>query len=73
MEVLEASLQELRKKIETFLREEREKEKIALFERARTQSEEHSDSLRTLLLQAVQSVTHGGWWAVIELFPLLTF
>ncbi len=73
VEALESSVQELRKKIETCLTEKREKENI--FERARTQSEKHSDALRTLLLQAVQSVSHGGWWwAVIELLlPYRTF
>ncbi len=59
MDALETSLQELRKEIaEKSLR--KRKEKYALFERARNRSDGgHIDSLRTLLLQAVQSVSHG--------------
>ncbi len=60
MEVLETSLQELRKEIaEKFLRKRKEQQKSPLFEKARNQSQERNDALRTLLLQAVQSVSHG--------------
>ncbi len=68
VEILEASLQELRKEISTFLHE-REKGKNALPDTVKNQSEEHNDALRTLLLQAVQSISHGGWIIVVE-FPL---
>ncbi len=60
VEVLETSLQELRKEIaEKHLRKRKEKEKYILFEKAMNQSEGRNDALRTLLLQAVQSISHG--------------
>eukprot|EP01084_Bolivina_argentea_P240991 404687_1 len=64
VEVLETSLQELRKEIaEKFLRKRKEQQKSPLFEKARNQSQERNDALRTLLLQAVQSVSHERWRA----------